>query len=446
MKIYQASYWGIGSMAVLLIIAQMLVFPEQCQAKCTSEPDSLSLIKNSIRKVRSQSETIARREERHQYELSDSVPTAIERTITWKEFDRNGNLLSQTDSLSASDREAIEVVVHTYTYAGIRLVSHYIVDQIIVPAKRNAKPIVKFISMTDYTNAYKRVRTEQQESGQWNVQTDSTIFNSSGQPRITYTFNSMRDSFVEEFTYDEKARLKYRRLTMKQFWSPPWEMESTSYTYTSDGGKLVVDSVWRMNPDLAIARSKAGDRNAADYTWKILMIAPTTGSFDRLESRKERTYDNAGRLVLSQLWAQPSHMWEEDSWTYNEKDQLTRTTEYRGDRPGDHSIYGEPCVDTVWYYYGEKFMEELESSRICNGLVTGQYRVFYDGIEFIDPNRVESYKYTGNLDGCKEVSSTYRLNQLQSVVYSDGRGLPIREVSYDFYRTETVTEYSYVHW
>lgn len=218
MKIYQASYWGIGSMVVLLIIAVMLVFPGQCQSKCTSEPDSLSLIKNSIRKVRSQSETIVRREERHQYELSDSVPTAIERTITWKEFDRNGNLLSQTDSLSASDREEIEVVVHTYTYtySGTRLISHYIVDQITNPAKRNEANCEIYFSdrlhkcIQTCANGAAGIRSME-------CTTDSTIFNSSGQPRITYTFNSMRDSFVEEFTYDEKARLKYRRLTMKQF-------------------------------------------------------------------------------------------------------------------------------------------------------------------------------------------------------------------------------------
>lgn len=410
-----------------------------------ADPDSSLIVKNNIRKVKAYSETEVRRDLRNSFDSEDQGPPATEYHTTWTEYDRQGRVILVVDSATASDNKGLTIQTDKFVYNGNALREHQYAKTSELMEGRPTKKTIRLES-TKWNRDCMLHHSEQEEAGQWNVQTDSTVYNSAGQKRITYSYNSMGDSFVEEFTYDAKARLKYRRLTMKQFWSPPWEMESSSYSYNENGGKSVVDSVWRMNPDMKAARSRAGDVRAVDYKWKVLMAAPATGSFDRLETRKESWYDSRDSLVHYQLWEQYAYMWEDYTWVYDKDSKLVLTTEYRGDRPGDHSVYGTPCTDSIWYEYKNGIVYHEKVKRFCNGSAISYDDTFQLSGVPVDPDRSVSFTYEDKNAGLVKVVSRYRHNKIVATDSYNEKGLLIRREENNFRNEPVVIKYTYFTW
>lgn len=399
--------------------------------------DSTLIVKYNIGEVRAYSETEVRRNEREYYDIGDKIPLATEYLITRTRYDEAGRVLSIVDSAWASDNTDLNVTNRRYAYAGNRATAYSMIH-VIFPGRN--KDAVRIISgeWTEWNDQFTRRRTEKEESGQWNVQTDSTVYNKDGQKRLTYTYNSMGDSFVEEYAYDAKARLKYRRLAMKQFWSPPWEMESTSYTYNNDGSHTELDSVWRIDPDMKAARARAGKNSGGDYKWRVLMAAAGTGTFNRLESREERRYDAAGHLVLRQEWVQYAQMWEDYSWVYDNRGLLVLHTEWRGDKPDGRYVYGKACTDSIWYEYRQQSVYHEKVRRFCNGYYTA-----YDDTFRSDPDRVVRAAYSGSLQGGVETVATFQHDKGVDHYIADARGLPLERRFHAQPNELTIVKYTY---
>lgn len=400
--------------------------------------DSLLIVKNNIREVRAYSETEVRRSRKDYYDILDRVPMDTAYLITRTQYDDSGRIVSVVDSAWASNEPAVHVTVQAYTYSGNRPAT-YSRKEVILPGNKKDTSRVVSMETIEWSNSFTRRHTEKEESGQWNVQIDSTVYNNDGQKRQTYTYNSMGDSFVEEYTYDAKARLKYRRLAMKQFWSPPWEMESTSYTYADDGSHTELDSVWRIDPDMNKARARAGKSSQSDYKWRVLMMAPATGAFNRLESREERRYDAQNHLLLRQEWVQYAQMWEDYSWVYDQRGRLVLHTEWRGDRPEDKDgTYGRACTDSIWYEYRLSVLYHEKTRRYCNGYYTA-----YDDTFQLNPDRVERDDYYGSIKGGVTNVTTFRHGKGVDHYVADARGLPIERRYHDYSNELTIVEYTY---
>lgn len=400
--------------------------------------DSLLIVKNNIREVRAYSETEVRRDEREYYAIGENAKLETEYLITRTQYDASGRIISIIDSAWASDAPQVKLTTQSYVFAGARRES-YSKKIVLLPEQKQEPVKTLSVETIEWNAAFTRRHTEQEESGQWNVQVDSTVYNRDGQKRLTYTYNSMGDSFVEEFTYDAKARLNYRRLTMKQFWSPPWEMESTTYTYAKDGSHTELDSVWRIDPDLNAARVRAGKTSQSDYKWRVLMMAPATGTFNRLESRAERKYDAQNRLLQRQEWVQYAQMWEDYSWVYDQRGNLILHTEWRGDKPDDkNGVYGRACTDSIWYAYRNSVLYHEKTRRYCNGYYTADDDTFAQ-----NPDRTEKSNYTGSVKGGVLTLTTFRHGKGVDYYIADARGLPIERRFHNHTNELTIVQYSY---
>ena len=98
--------------------------PQKAHAYIPERNDSLLIIKNGIHKMRAISETEVTRDHRWEFQLGDTVPTAIERVVTWTEFDKKGRVVSVVDSSTASDHTSLKVKTQEYEYKNNTLVRH----------------------------------------------------------------------------------------------------------------------------------------------------------------------------------------------------------------------------------------------------------------------------------------------------------------------------------
>lgn len=417
--------------------------PQQAHAYIPQGHDSLLIVKNGIHKMRAISETQVTRDHRWEFQLGDTIPTATERVVSWTEFDKKGRVISVVDSSTASDHKNLKMKTQEYVYDKDKLIRHSVKEWYESPGDTGKAMRVVWVEITNWDTKFTLHHTEEEEAGQWNMQIDSTVFNPDGQKRLTYTYNSMGDSFVEEFTYDAKARLKYRRLSMQLFWSPPWEMESSTYTYHDDGSHVRLDSVWRIDPDMNAARKRAGDKRAPDYAWKVLMAAPVTGTFNRLENRDEYTYNARGDVTRTLWWSPITLCWDDYTWVYDAEGKLVHNTERRGRPPGEES---DPCTDSTWYEYKNGILYHEKVRRYCNTYYTSYDDTFQVNGVPVDPNRSFSFKYEDKEFGIVEVITRYEHNSIVETTSFNEKGLMIKREFVERLGNETVTKFTYFRW
>lgn len=377
----------------------------------SGEIDSILLVKNGFHIVHEQQVATKIVQERWDWDGPGNNKRYREITDRWTEYDGDGRIIHISDTNSTSQGYYNKISDEHREYAGGKLVKltrrEWSCDSI--RKNKNDSQLISAETVL-YTPQYTWKHSESEDVGTWIIRTDSTVFTPDHQPAVTYTYTSMGDSMVEEFTYDQYSRLKYRRLSMKQFWSPPWEMEATFYTYREDGSHMERDSVWRIDPDMNVAAKRAGDPKAKDFCWKRLLCAPSTGTFNRLEWWEERTYDANQNMILDQKWTQYAYDWEDYSWTYNDKNQLIRHTEWRGDPPNvkpNDVVYGESCRDSIWYTYEDSVLVTEKSWHYCNTYYDSSYTDYRFNGKPLDPNRTEITDYVG-FEGFSKVKTTYK--------------------------------------
>ncbi len=403
--------------------------------------DSTLIVTQQVRKVKEVRTTEELERRRWDWDGPENNTKLTNVQTTWTTFDKSGRVVAIDDTLVDDKYNRTEITNETFYYSGNKMIERQLTLHYSYESYGPKDSTVR-IEIVKWSDGLTWRQLEWADYGQWIVHIDSTVLNSTGMPHVTYTHNSMGDSFVEEYVYDAKARLKYRRLAMKQLWSPPWEMEASLYTYADDGSYVQRDSVWRIDPDMNRAAQLAGDRNSPGYEWRVLLMAPSMATFHRLESWEEWTYNADQLLVRKQTWTEYAHTWYDYSWSYNSQGQIVRETEWRCTR---WHLSEEPEIgnkDSVWYMYKNGKLASKEEMHSISGDAERSKNIF--GAK--DPNRTEISDYCGR-ENYSKVHKRYDEDRLMETMYFGKDGLISKWEGYtSTYVLSDEREYTYFKW